>query len=149
MRSVSRGWSDEDAGYRETYAGILYHAAGDERRARQSFLAAEPHAPRASEELAIIQSMLGQHAAALATIDEARAKTPESRDAINGPELSFVRSVILVRAGRREQGYAEVTRLLRVPFGSPRWKFGYMNCVQLLVKDDSHYDELLNRPPRL
>ncbi len=149
VRLQDIGWSDENAAYRETFDGILYHAADDESRARESFLAAEAHQLRGSEGLAIVQSMLGKHAAALATIDEARARQPESRDAINGPELSFVRSVILVRAGRREEGYAEVNRLLHVPFGAPSWKFGYMNCVQLLVKDDPHYDELLHRPPRL
>jgi TolB-like protein len=147
------GWSAEDADYRETYGGILYHAAGDERRARQSFLAAERHALAShgtdSKELAIAQSMLGLHTAALATIDRARANVPESRDALNGPEVSFVRSVILARAGRSEEAYAEVSRLLRVPFGAPLWKFGYMNCVALLVKDDPHYAELLYRAPRL
>ena len=148
IRLQDIGWAKESAAYRQTFDGILYHAAGDESRARESFLAAEAHQLRASEGLAIVQSMLGKHAAALATIDEARARQPESRDGINGPELSLVRSIILVRAGRREEGYAEVNRLLHVPFGAP-WKFGYMNCVQLLVKGDSHFDELFYRPPRL
>ena len=148
IRLQDIGWSKNDADYRDMFDGILYRAAGDESRATRSFLAAEPHEPRGSEWLAIVQSMLGKHVAALATIDQARARQPESRDGVNGPELSLVRSIILVRAGRREEGYAEVNRLLHVPFGAP-WKFGYMNCVQLLVKDDPHYDELFHRPPRL
>ena len=56
--------------------------------------------------LATLQSMLGKHDEALATVEAARAQMPEARDAINGPQASFVRSVILVRAGRTEEGYA-------------------------------------------
>ena len=59
--------------------------------------------------------------------------------------MSFARSVILVRAGRSEEGYAEVARLLHVPFGGLR----PFDPLWLLLKDDPHYDELLNHPPRL
>ena len=97
-------------------------------------------------DLAIVQSMLGEHAAALATIEEARTQQPEVRDAINGPQVSFVRSFILVRAGRSEEGYAEVARLLHVPYGGHLDPF---DPLWLLLKDDPHYDELLNHPPRL
>jgi hypothetical protein len=93
--------------------------------------------------------MLGEHAAALATIDKLRATLPESRDAINGPEVSFMRCVILVRAGRREEAYAEVNRLLHAPCGNPLWKYGEVHLVALLVKDDPHFEELLYHPPRL
>jgi hypothetical protein len=92
---------------------------------------------------------LGEHAAAVATIDSARAQDPETLDATNGPNVSFIRSIILVRAGRSAEGYAEVTRLLHVPFGSPVDFFDYPTSVLLLLKDDSHYDELINHPPRL
>ena len=141
--------------YRYAYAGILYHAAGDESRARQSFLAAERHAQKSSTDvdeikaLAISQSMLGKHAAALATIDALCAQMPESRDAINGPDASWVRSVILFLAGRRDEADAEADRLLHVPFGNPLWKFGESHAVALLVKDDPHFDKLLYHPPRL
>jgi TolB-like protein len=153
IRLEDIGWADEQPDYRETYDGILYHAAGDEGRAKQSFLMAERHALASHQseiqDLALAQSMLGKHAAALATIDRARAEDPESRDAVNGPELSFVRSVILLRAGRREEAYAEANRLLHVPFGNPLWNFGRTNCIALLVKNDAHFAELLYRPPRL
>ena len=97
-----------------------------------------------------MQSLLGQHGAALATIDALRLRNPESRDAINGPQISFARSVILVRAGRPAEGYAEVRRLLRVRFGSPLGQFlGYDPAVRVLLKDDRQYDEVLNHPPRL
>jgi tetratricopeptide (TPR) repeat protein len=138
--------------------GFLYLAAGDAGRAEQAFRAAEQHATgmlkRGSEQvdlrqLAVVQSMLGEHAAALATIETARAQQPEARDATNGPYVSFVRSVVLLRAGRSEEAYAEVARLLRVPFGCPVSFYEEAEPVELLLKDDPHYDELINHPPRL
>jgi len=167
IRLQNIAWPPDRSDARDAYAhrvrpsvgilsiGILYYAAGDERRARQSFLAAErfaleSHEPGSDEGLAVAQSMLGKHAEALATIDKMRAELfPESGDATNGPETSFVRSIILVRGGHRDEAYAEVNRLLRVPFGAPRWQFWFIPCVVLLVKDDPHFEELLYRPPRL
>ena len=139
--------------------GFLYLAAGDPQRAQQNFRTAERTARAMSPgkvlagtdlaQLAMVQSMLGKHATALASIDLARTQNPEARDAINGPALSFTRSVILVRAGRSAEGYAEVARLLRVPFGAPVDFFDIADPVRLLLKDDPHYDELINHPPRL
>jgi hypothetical protein len=141
---------------RKSMAGVLYHVAGDEQQATELLRAAVREAPTEKadsgheEVFAITQSLLGDHAAAIATIDATRAVAPEARDGVNGPAISFVRSVILARAGRSEEGYAEARRLLRVPFGSPRasWDFSF-DLAALLVKDDPHFDELLNHPPRL
>ena len=139
--------------------GFLYLAAGDPEHAQQNFRAAAlaAHALSLSKsltvttlaQLAMVQSMLGEHTAALASIELARTQSPEDRDAINGPSVSFTRSVILVRAGRSAEGYAEVTRLLRVPFGAPIDVSDVPDPVRLLLKDDPHYDELINHPPRL
>ena len=142
--------------------GFLYFAAGDMGHAQQSFRDAERYAlamlkrepARARFDdfmtrLALAQSMLGKHEAALATIETARTNIPEARDATNGPRVSFTRSIILVRAGRSEEGYAEVARLLRVPFGAPMGFFEDPLPELLLLKDDPRFDELINRPPRL
>jgi len=138
--------------------GFLYLAAGDTRHAEQSFQGAEDFALALQKrepgrvvpvELAMVQSMLGKHAAALATIENARARAPESRDATNGPYVSFMRSVILVRAGRSAEGYAEVARLLHVPYGSPVDFYDDFEPVRLLLSGDPRYDELLIHPPRL
>ena len=144
--------------------GSLYLLAGDATRAEATFREAERYwlemrdrQPGRAESvgnlssIAMIQSMQGKHEAALASIEKARKLAPESRDAANGPQVSFCRSVILVRAGRREEGYAEVARLLRVPFGAPTVQFqsAYHDPLMLLLKDDPRFDELINRPPRL
>jgi hypothetical protein len=38
---------------------------------------------------------------------------------------------------------------LRVPFGAPIDVFDVPDPERLLLKDDPHYDELINHPPRL
>ena len=93
--------------------------------------------------------MQGKHAPALATIDAVRANTPEAKDAINGPQASFYRSILLVRAGRSDEGYAEVTRLLQVPFGSPLPLDPAYTAAVVQFRNDKHFNELIHRPPRL
>jgi TolB-like protein/lipoprotein NlpI len=140
--------------------GMLYWAAGRSTEGKQRFqmverdgraiLRREPSMSDLKNRLAVAQSMLGDHAAALATIDAQRDALPESRDPVNGPQISFLRSIILVRAGRTAEGYAEVQRLLRVPFGAPTdFDSNGVGEILLAVKDDPHFDELINHPPRL
>jgi TolB-like protein len=150
----------EIASNRHLRLGFLYWAGGKPAEAERLFrtveqeasslLRREPHSQDMRTRLALAQSMLGEHAAALTTIDAERAEMPEARDPVNGPAVSFMRSIILVRAGRGAEGYAEVTRLLRVPFGVPIDIFSDGDGeILLLVKSDPHYDELVNHPPRL
>jgi hypothetical protein len=55
-----------------------------------------------------------------------------------------------VRAGRTDEGYAEVRRLLQVPFGAPLdFDSNGVGENLLAVKDDPHFDELTKNPPRL
>jgi TolB-like protein/Flp pilus assembly protein TadD len=139
--------------------GLLYRAAGDSPHAEQRFLAAKhsaqallaraPTQTSALEALAVAQSLLGEHGAALESIDRTRAISPEARDAINGPRESFIRSIILMRAGRTSEGEAEVNRLLHVPFGGRIGLVDEFDPSLLLVEDDPRYDALINHPPRL
>ena len=116
----------------------------------QAVLKREPSNFDVRGKLALAQSMLGEHAAALGNVEILRSAQPEARDPINGPAISFLRSLILVRAGRTAEGYAEVTRLLHVPFGALVNLFEDGTAEMLLaVKDDPHYDEIVNTPPRL
>jgi TolB-like protein len=154
---------EQDPLERNGRIGSLYLAAGDKPRAEQALRVAEREAltmrkrdPAVAENeeyyiwLALVQSLLGKHKEALATIDEACVKFPEARDATNGPTVSFFRSVVLVRAGRSEEGYAEAKRLLRVPFGSPGpFPLAVYGPALLAIKDDPVFDELIYRAPRL
>jgi TolB-like protein len=150
----------EDPNQRKMQLGFLYWAAGNKTEAARLFreveatalpvLRREPHAQDLRTRLAVAQSMLGEHAAALATVEILRAELPEAHDPINGPAASFIRSVVLVRAGRTAEGYAEAARLLRVPFGAPSTIDSDGTAEMLLVlKGDPHYDELINNAPRL
>jgi TolB-like protein len=149
----------DDPPARALLIGLLYRAAGDSPHAEQRLVAAKhgaeavlvrsPRLTSAIQTLAIAQSVLGEHTAALATIDRARVIEPEGRDAINGPHESFIRSVILMRAGRTTEGEAEVARLLHVPFGGRLGFADEFDPVMLLVEEDPRYDTLINHPPRL
>jgi TolB-like protein len=149
----------DDALERDEKIGFLYWAAGrtqeamgkfrELQRGAQERLRREPQARDVPPLLAVAQSMLRQHVAALATIEAERARFPESRDPIYGPQLSFIRSAILVRAGRAAEGYAEATRLLHVPFSTANRWLQEPDPLLLLLKDDPRYDELINHPPRL
>ena len=149
---------EADEVWKEMVIGFWYWAAGDAHHAELKFrrseqlgrarIQLEPRDTDTLPRLALVESMLGEHKAALATIDKARSLLPEARDALNGPPVSFMRSVILVRAGYAAEGYAEVTRLLRVPFGQPA-DLEADQPVWLVIKDDPKYDEILHHPPRL
>ena len=152
--------ADATALTRSTVVAFLYREAGDSQAADQRFHALERElnatlqtAPAdlddLLENLALVQSALGEHEAALRSIEEAHAHSPESLDHLNGPAVSFVRSVVLARAGRTTEAYAEVQRLLQVPFGSPLDLVADRAPVYFLVDHDAHFDELIHRPPRL
>lgn len=138
---------------------FLSFAGGDTLGAERAFhdvergalaqLSRNPADVTVPAQLALAQSMLGEHQAALATIDAARTAHPEANDPVNGPWLSFVRSVVLVRAGRADEGYAEVERLTRVPFAPyPGVASGNVS-VAILLQSDPRYDALIKHPPRL
>jgi TolB-like protein/Tfp pilus assembly protein PilF len=151
--------TDADPVRRLENIAFLYRAAGDDGQAEQHFRSLEHElAGRvrtgdpdddAYKQLALTQSMLGEHTAAIATIEQAREHWPESLDPVNGPPVSFYRSVVLARAGRAAEANAEVERLLRVPFGAPANLWDDPEPICLLLSDDPHYVALIHHPPRL
>ncbi|HVO47940.1 MAG TPA: winged helix-turn-helix domain-containing protein [Steroidobacteraceae bacterium] len=163
IRDAIASWEarpDADPVKRAENLAFLYRAAGDGAQAEQRFRtlerdlaqklqAANHDADEIFKQLALVQSMLGEHAAAIATIEQAHEHWPESLDPVNGPSVSFYRSVVLARAGRTDEAYAEVNRLLRVPFAAPTILWDDPEPVWLLLKDDPHFDKLIRHPPRL
>ena len=120
-----------------------------ERNAREE-LPRRPNSAEVPHKLAVAQSMLGEHAVAMAAIEAERAREPESHPPLNGPAAWFLCSVFLVRARRAAEGYAQATRLLQVPFGAPSSIFNDGTAeMQLQLKDDPHHDPLIDHPPRL
>jgi TolB-like protein/Flp pilus assembly protein TadD len=152
--------TDADPLRRIESIAFLYRATGDSGAAEERFRSLErdfaakvrasaSDADENYKHLALAQSMLGEHAAAIETIERAHARWPESLDPVNGPSVSFFRSVVLARAGRTVEAYAEIERLLHVPYGAPTQLFDDPEPVYLLLKDDPHYEVLLHHPPRL
>jgi TolB-like protein len=149
----------EDAPGRAAQIGFLYWAAGDTAHAEQLFKSIERETRKITEQeptqtdafvrLALAQSVLGEHAAALASVERARTLSPEHNDAVNGPHVSFIRSIILVRGGRNAEGYAEVSRLLRVPFSGRQEYLEESDPELVLIEGDPLYDQLIHHPPRL
>ncbi len=157
-----RLWAEvpiDDPLERKARVGFLYWAAGRKAEAETSFrdmartaeamMKSEPGREDVRRGLAVAQSMLGDHAAAIATINAEMTRYSEATDPVNGPYLSFIRSIILVRAGRTAEGYAEVRRLSRVPFGAPVDFFEDRDAVLLAIKDDPQFNILTKNPPRL
>jgi hypothetical protein len=60
-----------------------------------------------------------------------------------------LRGIVLLRAGRKEEGYAEVRRPLRVPLATGANFFDDAAPARFAVREDPHHDEILRRPPRL
>jgi len=150
---------DDGAIERHQTIGSLYWAAGEASNAEREFAKLERASAEVLKEhpddldaltlLAIAQSMRGAHEAALATVAKAGRGSPQADDLVNGPRVDFTRAVVLYRAGRVDEAHAEVERLLRTPFGAPVEFFGDPPGIDLLVRDDARFDELLHHPPRL
>jgi len=150
---------EDDAMDRAQTIASLYWAAGDAKNSSRAFgkleraaaavLESSPHDVDALTYLAVAQSMLGAHADALATVERAERESPQGDDVVNGPRVAFTRAVVLLQSGRVDEAHAVVERLLRTPFGAPLEFFGDPPGIDLLVKDDPRFDELLHHPPRL
>jgi TolB-like protein/Flp pilus assembly protein TadD len=152
--------TEPEAALRSEYVAFLYRAAGDVPAAERLFRTLErdlaaslrhepPDRGTVLKRLALVQSMLGEHDAAIRTVEEARALSPESLDPVNGPSVSFYRSVVLARAGRSDEANAEIARLLHVPFATADDPFSDPDPIYVLLKDDPQFDALIHHPPRL
>jgi hypothetical protein len=123
----------EDPSGRAALVAFLYWAAGDTAHAEQLFRSVEREArvttqkePTQSDafvRLALAQSVLGEHAAALASVEAARTLNPEHSDAVNGPHVSFIRSIILVRAPH-SRGVCRSLASIARPFRRPSRIYG-------------------------
>lgn len=95
--------------------------------------------------IALIDSALGEHGAALAAIERTCQLAPEDRDATNGPAFALVRALLLVRAGQDARGYAELERLRHVPNAVPYdWFGGDISPTLILMEQDPRFHAVLH-----
>jgi hypothetical protein len=92
---------------------------------------------------AFTSAIPGNKADALNAVAKVREIMPESRDAIQGAQISGFCAYLLVVCGEKERGLEEIERLLHTPFG--------LNVYQLrgsvrLLKDDPRFNALLADP---
>ncbi|HKB56232.1 MAG TPA: TIR domain-containing protein [Lacunisphaera sp.] len=95
--------------------------------------------------LAGAYALIGNKAEALRCAQTAKDLIPESKDAVAGPPLSMYYAQVLAWCGEKDRAIAELTRLLRTPFGenihaakySPYW---------LPLHGDPRFEALLNDP---
>jgi len=114
--------------------GIVHVLLGDSARARPLLLAAasagrKPADLRQAVNASMVRAagamalaLLGENTDAVREADAAVELLPESRDAVNGPQVAMARAWVLIATGERaEEGYAELQRLLGAWELWPRW----------------------------
>ncbi len=113
----------------------------------RSKLAREPTSDRLWGRLARIEVLLGNQTEALRAAKKAVELMPESLDARDGPWHSHTLAVVYAWTGDKDRALAELTRLLRVPFG-------YIGSVHDLrvdpafapLRGDPRFEALLKDP---
>ena len=83
----------------------------------RSKLEREPTNDNLWSEQALMEALLGQAAEALRDSRKAMELMPESLDAHDGPDYSCALAAVYAWTGDKDRALAELTRLLRVPFG--------------------------------
>ena len=91
------------------------------------------------------EAVLGDREGALAAVAKVAELVPESKDAVDGPAKSLSCAQIFAWVGEKDKAIAELTRLLRVPYGAnvhnelhdPGW---------LPLHDDPRFKALLDDP---
>jgi TolB-like protein/Tfp pilus assembly protein PilF len=138
----------EPVSEREVALGLTYAAIGNLQQARPHLQSVIDDMQRSSDGPAVSDGavalvLLGRPTEAVEAADRAVRETPESRDAVNGPTVAVMRAWVLIRAGgdRREEGYAELTRLLGAFRVQPR-AFD-MTQLGIMLHDDARAAAIL------
>ena len=96
--------------------------------------------------LARMEALLGQKAQALRDAHKALELMPEALDTYIGPEHSRNLAVVLTWTGEKEQAIAELSRLLRVPAGTPGVYSLRVDAAFAPLRGDPRFEALLNDP---
>ena len=90
--------------------------------------------------LAYVQT--GEMDKALELSEQALLLIPESRDSLNGAQLSSTHAWIMAMAGQRDEALAEIERLLDTPAGLNHWIL-YLHPDWDFFRDDERFNELI------
>lgn len=145
--------ADELIAAKDYMLGVTYSAMGDAKRAAPHLEATAAaggapdeivtHTGTALADAAVALELLGRRDDALRTADEAVSVMPESRDALNGPQLSLKRAWVLIRSGARaDEGYAELERLMAALDVHPRLVAAHP--LWLILREDSRVQQILH-----
>lgn len=135
-------------------AGDSAHGLPNLRRAEGQLLQLQRDEPGnflALMELANAQSLLGEYEPAMATINQAIAGTPRTKDALYGPLLEEMRARIQARHGETDAPIAALTQLLQTDYAAAVTPFKLQRDVdwdslhgdprfQALVKGEANAD---------
>jgi len=133
--------------------GIIYHLMGNDELSRQSLLqqvayeqANEPTGTYVDAfslgQLATSWSYLGEHEKALETVQKAELLLPRDKDHIFGSFIFQAHTLVLARAGKRDEALERLAARLGKPEGYSRWAL-YLDPNWDFFRDDERFNELV------
>lgn len=126
-------------GDQATAGPLLQSAAAD----YEKMVAKNPDDPARHAYLGLTYAWLGRKEDALHEADRAVALRPESKDAVIGPQMSAIRTVVLAWAGETERALSELERLITLPGPMDLWS---PSVTQVDLKNRWIWDPLRNEP---
>jgi len=132
--------------------GIIYHLMGDEEQSRQLLqqqidyhLAQQPTGTLrdafVSSNLAVCWSYLGEHEKALESSQRAIEMIPMEKDHIFGMFLRRTHTMLLARAGKRDEALEILAATVDKKEGLTRWQL-YLDPRWDFFRDDERFNEL-------
>lgn len=133
--------------------GIIYHLMGDEEQSRQLLqqqidyhLAQQPTGTLrdafVSSNLAVCWSYLGEHEKALESSQKAIEMIPMEKDHIFGMFLRRTHTMLLARAGKRDEALEILAANVDKKEGLTRWQL-YLDPRWDFFRDDERFNELI------
>lgn len=140
-------------------AALTFAEAGDvaaaRARADEAIAAAETERARQPANailwsgLAVLHAIKGEKEEALRCGQKSVELLPESRDAVEGPQLAATFASVLARVGEKDRALAELRRLLRTPYGGNvhELRHGLGDFVSWQpLRGDPRFEALLDDP---
>jgi len=111
----------------------------------KSLLEKQPENTGLLNSLACMDVLAGDKEQGLQCADKAVALLPESADAASGPDIACTRALLLAWIGRKDEALAELTRLLRTPYGPNVYSLR-IDPMSVPLRGDPRFEALLKDP---